>query len=437
MSNNTVALMSDEDFDRLGEVARRVIQRGEPGVMNLRNMKFARIGKSQEGHREDRGDMLNPCGEIPLEDKETCNISETLPTRCANDAEWLRACEFASFYSSTVSLLPTHRPETNAVIARNRRIGVGIVDITGWIHESSMNRVIKLMRKGYDVVRQTNALANGEAGVPVAIRVTTVKPGGTVPKVAGRTSGASYPTFSETNFNTRVAANAPVVPLLKRAGIPYEPEVFDPKGTLVFKWPVLQGPAPAADGVSLWQQAMLLTMIQREWADNAVSNTLYFRPKWVLSKHVQVSADINKALRGKSSAKRLRDLWKEVENSKRKVVVYEDGRRKYVLFWEKWPMFQGASNVQLKVYEFDPNHEEDIIEPVLSSIAPLIKSCSLLPHSAKGVYRQMPQEGLTREEYEEAVANLKRVDWTDFTGEASPDGEADKYCSGEGCVVRF
>jgi hypothetical protein len=29
------------------------------------------------------------------------------------------------------------------------------------------------------------------------------------------------------------------------------------------------------------------------------------------------------------------------------------------------------------------------------------------------------------------------VDWADFTGESSPDGEADKYCSGEGCVVRF
>jgi hypothetical protein len=298
-----------------------------------------------------------------------------------------------------------------------------------------MNHVIKLMRKGYDVVRQTNALANGEAGVPVAIRVTTVKPGGTVPKVAGRTSGASYPTFAETNFNTRVASNAPVVPLLKRAGIPYEPEVFDPKGTLVFKWPVLQGPALSADKVSLWQQAVLLTTIQREWADNAVSNTLYFRPKWVLSQHLQVSDEIAKALRTKLKTKLLKDNIRQVEQSKRRVVLWEDERRKYVLFYEKWPMFQGASNVQLKVYEFDPNHEEDIIEPVLSSIAPLIKSCSLLPHSAKGVYRQMPQEGLSHEEYSAALSKLRSVDWADFTGEASPDGEADKFCSGDGCIV--
>jgi ribonucleoside-diphosphate reductase alpha chain len=69
MSNNSVALMEDEDFELLGEVARRVVTRGEPGVMNLRNFKYGRIGKPIPV-REDKADGLNPCGEIPLEDKE-------------------------------------------------------------------------------------------------------------------------------------------------------------------------------------------------------------------------------------------------------------------------------------------------------------------------------------------------------------------------------
>jgi ribonucleotide reductase alpha subunit len=60
MSNNTVALNDDEDFERLGEVARRVITRGEPGIMNLRNMRLARIGKDMRGLREDDADLLNP-----------------------------------------------------------------------------------------------------------------------------------------------------------------------------------------------------------------------------------------------------------------------------------------------------------------------------------------------------------------------------------------
>lgn len=387
MSNNTVALEEDNDFELLGEVARRVVVRGEPGILNLRNFKYGRIGKPIPV-REDMAIGLNPCGEIPLEDKETCNISETLPTRCANDTEWLRACEFACFYSSTVSLLPTHRPETNAVIARNRRIGVGIIDITGWIKESSMNHVIKMMRSGYEVVRHTNRLGNGEAGVPESIRVTTVKPGGTVPKVAGKTPGNGFPTFEYTIMNVRVASNAPVVGLLKEANVPYEPEVFDPKNTLVFKFPVLQGPSKPADQVSLWEQAVLLATIQREWADNAVSNTLYFRPAWQLEKHItdyrQIGPTLSR-LKLKLTTEQRRSLR---THEVKKIVLTIDKKVKAIIFYEPWPM-EGQSNIQLKVYKYDPNHEEDIIETVLSSFAPLIKSCSLLPHSAKGVYRRL------------------------------------------------
>lgn len=435
MSNNTVALNGDDDFERLGEVAKRVVARGEPGIMNLRNMKLGRIGRDMKGLREDAADQLNPCGEIPLEDKETCNISETLPTRCSNDTEWLRACEFASFYSSTVSLLPTHRSETNAVIARNRRIGVGIVDITGWVHISSMNRVIKLMRNGYDVVRGTNRMANAEAGVPEAIRVTTVKPGGTVPKVAGRTSGAGYPTFAETLFTIRVAANAPVVKVLDKAKIPWEPEVFQPKETRVYAWPAKQGPAPPADKVSLWQQAAMLTMIQREWADNAVSNTLYFRPKWVLIRHSTTLEDIRKYTPRKLGKKLLSTAISGVRVSKKNCTLILTEKDKYVLVYDKWPV-GNAGHVQLKHYRFDPTHEEDIIEPVLASIAPLIKSCSLLPHAAKGVYRQMPQQGISPEEYELAIAKIGKLDWSTFTGDGStPANEDDKYCSGGICTL--
>jgi len=121
MSNNSVALKNSEDFEMLGEVARRVVTRGEPGVMNLKNFKYGRLGK---GHlpamREDLADGLNPCGEIPLEDKELCNVVETVPTRCPNVETWYKACEYAAFYAATVSLLPTHREETNRVVVRNR-----------------------------------------------------------------------------------------------------------------------------------------------------------------------------------------------------------------------------------------------------------------------------------------------------------------------------
>lgn len=59
MSNNSVALDEDNDFNMLGEIAKRVTVRGEPGVLNLRNFKYGRIGKKIQPP-EDDADLLNP-----------------------------------------------------------------------------------------------------------------------------------------------------------------------------------------------------------------------------------------------------------------------------------------------------------------------------------------------------------------------------------------
>ena len=396
MSNNSVFLESDEDFDKLSEIAERVIKNGEPGYINLRNMHKGRIGKSNTV-KYDNAIGFNPCGEQPLEDKELCTLVETLPTRCADGQSWLKACEYACVYASTVTLLPTHRSETNAVMLRNRRIGVGIVDITGWLHDSGASKVIKWMREGYGIVRKVNQWVNSEAGIPEAIRVTTVKPGGTVPKVAGRTSGIGFPTFQETLMRVRVARISPVAKILQDANIPNEPDRNEPEETLVFEWPVLQGPAKPATEASLWEQAMNLVMVQREWSDNAVSNTLYFRPKWQL--HVTGVGPDHLISPNDKGFKIETDQW---------------GQR--------------------NLYRYDPHHEEDDVERVLSTIASLTKSVSLLPHTPAGVYPQSPQSGITKEEYDERLANMKPIDWTQLTN-STPNIDDDKYCSGGHCEM--
>lgn len=424
MSNNSAALMADDDFEQLGEVARRVCVRGEPGIMNLRNFPYGRIGKPIPVRR-DQATGLNPCGEIPLEDKELCNVAETCPTRCQSKEAWYEACEFATMYCSSVSLLPTHREETNRVIARNRRIGVGIIDWTGWVYEEGLNKVTSYMRRGYDRVTKVNQEANAEAGVPEAIRKTTIKPGGTTPKLAGRTPGIGYPTFDYTIRRTTVAANHPITKILDRAGVPHEPAKYDPNGTLLYEYPILQGPVPPAYEISLWQQAVNLATVQREWSDNSVSNTLYFKPKWQLIAHVKDETKFRDKLLTLCSGTWSPEVdWVNVAESRTNVELSSVK----VTFSENW----WSKKLEMKVYSYDPNHEEDVIEQVLASFAPLIKACSLLPHTANGVYEQMPEEGITKEEYEKRLEAIQRIDWSDFNGS---DGEDEKFCSGPTCEI--
>jgi ribonucleoside-diphosphate reductase alpha chain len=59
MSNNTAVLYNPEDFEQLGEVAKRITVRGEPGILNLKNFPFGRIGKPIPV-RKDKASGLNP-----------------------------------------------------------------------------------------------------------------------------------------------------------------------------------------------------------------------------------------------------------------------------------------------------------------------------------------------------------------------------------------
>ena len=223
------------------------------------------------------------CGEICLESFELCNLSETFPHRCADLDTFNKALEFATFYSTSVSLLPTHRPETNAVIARNRRIGVSISGIAQWVSGAApigwglMNytRMTRILRDGYKIVKDENTRLAKAAGVPPSIRVTTIKPSGSISLLAGATAGVHYPVSRYAIRRMRIGNDSPLVPALKEAGIPHEPDTYS-DNTLVFEFAIDHGDVRPVEEVSPWEQFSLVAMLQRCWADNMVSATVYF-----------------------------------------------------------------------------------------------------------------------------------------------------------------
>jgi hypothetical protein len=393
-----------------------ILEDGEEDVYNgtvddFHNFIVGGWKKTLISGREVEIGIVNPqCGEIPLESGEVCNLSETCPTRCDSVEDWYKACEYASFYSSTVSLLPTHQERTNRVVARNRRIGVSIIDFTGWIEAESLAKVTRYLRNGYKIVRDTNKWANGEAGVPEAIRVTTMKPGGTVPKLVGRKSGMMFANFEYMIRRMRIQQNSPIYNVLHAAGVPHEPDVFS-ANTEVFEFPVhVEG--RTADKVSLWEQACLLVLLQREWADNAVSNTLNFRPAWqVIAKYPGGST---------------RQTSEGVE------VFGKDGEIYFYEFGQDLRITADIKNHEVRVEQYDLMHEEDIIENVLSLIAPFTKSVALLPYTKHGVYPQMPESGIDEREYLQRVEAIKTIDWTSFR---NSDGQDEMFCTGETCAL--
>ncbi len=359
MSNNTVVLKKSEDFNKLPKVAKRIVNNGEPGIQNLLNVqRYGRFGRNEPIGREGEEDsawLANPCSEIPLESYELCNLAEVFPTKCESEEQFYEALEYATFYASTVSLLPTHRGETNKIIARNRRIGISLSGIADMLDELGATELTKRLRKGYKIVRATNKSFAAEAGVPESIRVSTVKPSGTISQLAGVSSGMHFPTFKYAIRRMRVGNDAPICNVLKKAGIPNEKDSYS-DNTTVFEFPIDQGKTREATSVSAWEQFAFLSMLQREWSDNMVSCTVYF----------------------------------------------------------------------------DKEREGEQVEYMLAQFAPVIKSVSMLPHSENGSYKQMPYEGISKEEYEKRVKSIPSIDWSLF---GDSDGMQERFCSNDGCAL--
>jgi ribonucleoside-triphosphate reductase len=274
ISNNTVILENTADFEHLPEIARRILNNGEPGIMNKINVqKYGRYGE----RAEDRAWLSNPCSEIPLESFELCNLAEVFPSRCEDEADFYTALEYATFYASTVALLPTHRPETNAIVVRNRRIGVSLSGVADLLDELGATELTRRLRKGYRIVKSANESWAAAAGVPASIRVTTIKPSGTISQLAGVSSGMHFPTFQYAIRRMRVGNTSPIHRVLTEAGVPNEPDTYS-DNTTVFEFPIDQGKTRKAASVSAWEQFAFLAMLQREWSDNMCSCTIFFNP---------------------------------------------------------------------------------------------------------------------------------------------------------------
>lgn len=287
-SNNTIRLEQTSDFSRyLPGIARQIKEsgNGEPGLMNQLNIqRYGRVHGKKSGTREDEPDAaigLNPCGEIPLESYELCNVVETFPSRCVKDgkfslSEFQKACYCASLYASIVATLPTDSIKTNAVMGRNRRIGVSVSGSSRLYEEKGYSQMIEVLREGHKVVRETNRHLMKTAGLPESLRVTTVKPSGTISKLAGVPEGLHFPLAGRFILRRiRIAQNSPIAQQLIEAQVPYEQDISS-DNTYVFEFPIDQGSSRSIDQVSIWEQVKVAELHQRWWSENSCSATFMY-----------------------------------------------------------------------------------------------------------------------------------------------------------------
>lgn len=272
-SNNSIFAEVGMDYT---EAADRTAKNGEPGYEWLENaQKYSRMGREAD-NKDYRAMGGNPCLEQTLEPYELCCLVETYPSRHETLEDYQNTIKYAYLYAKTVTLVPTHNPLTNAVMMRNRRIGCSMSGIVQAFKKFGRRQFLNFCDIGYNHIKELDKQYSDWLCIPRSIKMTSVKPSGTVSLLAGVTPGIHYPISQYYIRNVRFQKGSLLLDQLKQSGYKIEKDKYSPN-TFVVSFPIEEKYFDrSVQEVSMWEQLEIAAQIQQYWADNQVSITVSF-----------------------------------------------------------------------------------------------------------------------------------------------------------------
>ena len=277
MSNNSVEVSVGSNLDSIID---GIALNGEPGVIWMDvTRKYGRLA-DPINNKDWRAAGYNPCAEQSLESYECCTLVETYLNRHDSIEDFKRTLKFAYLYAKTVTLLPTHWEETNAIMQRNRRIGTSISGVANFADNKGLPALRQWMDEGYKTVQTYDKGYSEWLGIRESIKTTTVKPSGTVSILAGESPGVHWSVGGKFFLRAiRFRNSDPMLPLFTMAQYRIEPASEDPQGTSVVFFPVESDARRSEKDVSIYEKVALAATAQRYWSDNSVSVTVSFDPE--------------------------------------------------------------------------------------------------------------------------------------------------------------
>ena len=245
---------------------------GEPyGLFNLDASR--KYGRRNEIREDKSIEGTNPCAEIGLANRESCNLAEIMLPNIESQEELIDIAKLLYKIQKAVSALPALDRESDEITSKNMRLGLGITGMTQSLEK------LEWLSPAYEALRDFDRHWSTYKEWPVSVRLTTVKPSGTLSLLAGVTPGI-HPGYSTHHIRrVRMAASDPLLEYCQERGYHIE-WVHNDTRTKVVEFPCEfpEDTTVAAD-MSAVDQLKLQCQVQELWADNAVSVTVYIKPE--------------------------------------------------------------------------------------------------------------------------------------------------------------
>jgi ribonucleoside-triphosphate reductase (thioredoxin) len=267
---------------------------GERGIFNrgglVKTLPTRRLAQWKEGETPQWG--TNPCGEIILQSKQFCNLSEVIARAEDTEETLQRKIKVATIlgtYQATLTYFPYLSEAWKKNCEKERLLGVSI---TGqWDCRVVRNPTVLERLKKLSI--EVNKKYAKRFGIGQSTCITCVKPSGTVSQTVDCASGM-HPRHSEYYIRRiRISATDALFKMLKDQGVPYYPEVGQTKEdatTFVLEFPVkapegavLKNDLSALDQLEHWKivkehftehnPSVTISVGEDEWI--AVANWVY------------------------------------------------------------------------------------------------------------------------------------------------------------------
>ena len=241
-NNSAVYLQKPTNAEFLDEwVALMKSGAGERGIFNrggLAKTLPERRLKVLKGHIGDLG--TNPCGEIILQSKQFCNLSEIVARADDDEKSLLRKIRIAAIlgtYQSTLTKFGYLSKTWEENCKKERLLGVSI---TGqW--DCPAVRDAKILQKLKKEAIRVNELYAKRFKINSSTCITCVKPSGTLSQMVDCASGMHTRHSQYYIRRVRISATDSLFKMLRDQGVPYHPEVGqsrDNANTYIFEFPV-------------------------------------------------------------------------------------------------------------------------------------------------------------------------------------------------------
>ncbi len=277
---------------------------GERGIFNrgslTKTMPKRRLALLQKhkGYFDISGQFIvgqigtNPCGEIILQSKQFCNLTEVVARYNDTEESLLRKIRLATIlgtYQASLTKFPYLSKGWQKNCESERLLGVSI---TGqWDSKASRNETTleKLKKESIKVNKEYAK----KFFIKPSTSITCVKPSGTVSQLVDCASGMHARYAPYYIRRVRISATDSLFKMLKDQGVPHKPEVgqiYDEATTFVFEFPVkapngstFSNDLTALDQLEHWKKVKLsftehnpsvtVSVSENEWIE--VANWVY------------------------------------------------------------------------------------------------------------------------------------------------------------------